>query len=67
MIIVCAFRWLKLGLWQNTADSFTISAMKVKAEIKTGIEENRGKTGQIVADKLVLYPKEVSRETQIIK
>ena len=41
------------------ADPFSIAAMKVKAEIKSSVEANRGKPGQIVADKLATVPKEV--------
>ena len=44
---------------QPGADPFSIAAMKVKAEIKSSVEANRGKPGQIVADKLATVPKEV--------
>ena len=36
----------------HEADQFTIAAMKVKAEIKSTVQANRGRPGQIVADKL---------------
>ena len=41
------------------ADPFSIAAMKVRAEIKSSVEANRGMPGQIVADKLATVPKEV--------
>lgn len=43
----------------HDADYFQIAAMKVKAEIKSAADANRGKPGQIVTDKLATVPKEV--------
>ena len=43
----------------HEADQFAITAMKVKAEIKASVQANRGRPGQIVADKLSSVPTEV--------
>lgn len=44
----------------HDGDHFAIAASKVRAEIKSSAQANRGKPGQIVADKLFHHPKEVS-------
>lgn len=50
----------------HEADRFAIAAMKVKSEIKATVEANRGKPGQIIADKLATVPKEVINQKSII-
>ena len=43
----------------HEADQFAIAPMKVKTEIKASVQANRGRPGQIVADKLSSVPREV--------
>ena len=43
----------------HEADQFEVEALKLRYEIMDAADANRGKSGQILADKLVNYPVEV--------
>jgi hypothetical protein len=43
----------------HDADKFAVEAIKIRTEIMNAADANRGKPGQILADKLLHYPVQV--------
>ncbi|XP_060554673.1 uncharacterized protein LOC132715654 [Ruditapes philippinarum] len=47
----------------HDADKFAVEAIKIRTEIMNAADANRGKPGQILADKLLHYPVQVRAAT----